>query len=94
LGLSDRAGRGKFGSLPEIGAEPEIAVPACELCNEAGVRREEMQIAMCNALALMYWQGYRFYQNFGSRDLTWLVIGVLLAVVAMWGYSRRRRRWF
>jgi hypothetical protein len=54
-----------------------------------------MQIELNNALALMSWQGYRFYQNFGSRDLIWLIIGVLLAVVAMWGYSRRRRRrWF
>jgi hypothetical protein len=53
-----------------------------------------MQIAMCNALALMCWQGYPFYQDFGSRDFIWLLIGVVLAVVAMWGYSRRRRRWF
>jgi hypothetical protein len=53
-----------------------------------------MTIAMSNVLALMSWQGYRFYQNFGSRDFTWLLIGVLLAFVGMWGYSRRRRRWF
>ena len=53
-----------------------------------------MQIAMSNALALMCWQGYPFYRDFGSRDLTWLLIGVLLAFAAMWGYSRRRRRWF
>jgi hypothetical protein len=45
-------------------------------------------------LALMYWLAYRHYQIFGSRDLTWLLIRVLLAVVAMLGYSRRRRRWF
>jgi len=55
---------------------------------------EEMQIAMSNVMALMCWQDYRFYQNFGSCDLTWLLIGVLLAFVAMWVYSRRRRRWF
>lgn len=53
-----------------------------------------MQIAMSNVMALMCWQDYRFYQNFGSCDLTWLLIGVLLAFVAMWVYSRRRRRWF
>jgi hypothetical protein len=53
-----------------------------------------MLIGMSNVLTLMCWQGYRFYQNFGSRDLAWLVIGVLLAAVVLWGYSRRRRRWF
>jgi hypothetical protein len=53
-----------------------------------------MTITICNALVLMCWQDSRLYQNFGSRDLTWLLIGVLLAFVAMWGYSRRRRRWF
>ena len=53
-----------------------------------------MTIAMSNVLALMSWQGYRFYQDFGSRDFTWLLIGVLLAFLGMWGYLRRRRRWF
>jgi hypothetical protein len=53
-----------------------------------------MQIAMSNVLALMWWRGYRFYDDFGSRDLTWLLIGALLAFVGMWVYSRRSRRWF
>jgi hypothetical protein len=53
-----------------------------------------MQIAVCSALAPIRWQGDRFYQNFDSRDLTWQLIGVLAAVVAIWGYSRRSRRWF
>ena len=53
-----------------------------------------MHFATSNVWALIYGYGYRFYQNFGIRDLTWLLIGVLLAVVAMWLYSRRRRRWF
>lgn len=53
-----------------------------------------MRIATNNALALICWQGFRFLHNFNSRDFTWLFIGVLLAVVAMWGYSRRRRRLF
>jgi hypothetical protein len=49
---------------------------------------------MSNMMMLMCWQGYRFLQNFGNRDLTWLLSGVLLGFVIMWGYSRRRRRWF
>jgi len=53
-----------------------------------------MQFATSNVLALMYRYGYPFYANFGSRDLTWLLIGVLLAFGAMWLYSRRRRGWF
>jgi LPXTG-motif cell wall-anchored protein len=53
-----------------------------------------MQMAISNMLALLCWQGYPFYRNFGSRDLTWLLIGVLLAAAAMWIYSRRRRRLF
>jgi len=53
-----------------------------------------MQITMSNTLALMYWQGYRFMQDFNSRDFTWLLIGALLAGGLMWGYSRRRRRFF
>jgi hypothetical protein len=52
-----------------------------------------MQIAVCNALALMYWQSFRFLQDFSSRDFTWLFIGALLTVVVMWGVRRRRRRW-
>lgn len=53
-----------------------------------------MQIAMSNALALICWQGYRFYQNFGRRDFIWLLIGVSVTVLVFWGYSRQRRRWF
>jgi len=53
-----------------------------------------MLFATSNILALMYGYGYPFYQNFGSRDLTWMLIGALLAVVAMWLYSRRTRSWF
>jgi len=37
-----------------------------------------MHLATSNALALMF--GYSFYENFGSRDLIWLVIGVVLAI--------------
>ena len=53
-----------------------------------------MQIAMSNALALMCWQGFRFLQDFSSRDFSWLLIGALLAFLMIWGYSKRRRRWF
>jgi hypothetical protein len=52
-----------------------------------------MGIAMSNALALMCWHTFRFLQDFSSRDLTWLLIGAVLAVVVMWMISRRRRRW-
>jgi predicted nucleic acid-binding Zn ribbon protein len=65
-----------------------------EIANQIGARRKEMQIVMSSALALICLQGYRFYQGFGSRDLIWLLIGVLLAAVMMWAYARRRRRWF
>ena len=53
-----------------------------------------MCIAMSNALALMHWHGFRFLQDFSSRDLAWLLIGAALALVAFWVISRRRRRWF
>ena len=53
-----------------------------------------MQIAMCNVLALMYWQSVRLLQDFSSRDFTWLCIGVFLTVAVMWVVARRRRRWF
>jgi hypothetical protein len=53
-----------------------------------------MRIAMSNALALMRWHDSRFLQDFSGRDLAWLLIGVLLAVVAIWAFSHRRRRWF
>jgi len=63
-------------------------------CREIGVERKDMQIAMSYALALMCWEGFRYLQNFNSRDLFWLLIGVLLAVVTMVIILRRRRRWF
>jgi LPXTG-motif cell wall-anchored protein len=53
-----------------------------------------MQIAMRNALALMRWHDFRFFQDFSSRDFAWLLIGALLALLATWAYSRRRRRLF
>jgi hypothetical protein len=53
-----------------------------------------MRIAMDNALVLIFWHGFRFLQDFSSRDLAWLLIGGFLAVVVIWGISRRRRRWF
>jgi hypothetical protein len=62
--------------------------------NETRERREEMPIAMSNALALMRWHDFRFLQDFSNRDLAWLLIGALLAVVAIWAFSRRRHRWF
>jgi len=65
-----------------------------EAGNETSARREEMRIAMSNALALMRWHDSRFLQDFSGRDLAWLLIGVLLAVVAIWAFSHRRRRWF
>jgi hypothetical protein len=65
-----------------------------ELGNETTVRSEEMCIAMSNALVLMHWQDFRFLQDFSSRDLAWLLIGVALTLVVFWVISRRRRRWF
>lgn len=52
-----------------------------------------MQLAMCNALALMCWQNLRFLQNFSNRDFTWMCIGALLTGAVMWIAARRRRRW-
>ena len=54
----------------------------------------KMGIAMSNELALMHVQDLRFFEDFSSSDFTWLLIGVSLAVVAMWAVSRQRRRWF
>lgn len=53
-----------------------------------------MLSAWCNVLTLMYWRAFRFYDDLGSRDFTWLLIGAALAVLVMWVISRRRRRWF
>lgn len=78
----------------EIGGGEEIQVEVVKASSETGTRGNEMQIAMCNALALMCWQSFRFLQDFSSRDFTWLFIGVLLTVVVMWVVARRRRRWF
>jgi hypothetical protein len=49
---------------------------------------------MSNTLALMRGHDLRFFQEFNHRDFAWLLIGVLLAVVAIWIFSRQRRRWF
>jgi len=64
------------------------------MCKEVDVERKDMQIAMSYALAMMCWEGFRYLQNFNSRDFFWLLIGVLLAVVTMVVISRRKRRWF
>jgi hypothetical protein len=62
---------------------------------ETGTRREEMGIAMCNALALLCWRGSRFFHgNFRGNDIVWLLIGVVLAVVVIWALRRRKRRRF
>jgi hypothetical protein len=94
LGLSDRTARGKFGSLPVDWRRTGAALHEDDIGNQTDSPRREMQIAMSNVLALMWWRGYRFYDDFGSRDLTWLLIGAVLAFVGMWVYSRRSRRWF
>jgi len=80
--------------LPQMGSGVEIFVQARVVCREIGVERKDMQIAMSYALALMCWEGFRYLQNFNSRDFFWLLVGVLLAVVTMVIISRRRRRWF
>jgi hypothetical protein len=77
-----------------IDSRPEIAVQVRDVDKATDTWREEMGIAMSNALAMMRWHDSRFLQDFSGRDFTWLLIGVLLAVVAMWVISRRRRRWF
>ena len=53
-----------------------------------------MQIAMSHGLALVSWSEVRLLRDFNGRDLTWLLIGVALAVVVMWVISRQGRRWF
>ena len=76
------------------GEGAEIPVLVRGAGNKATVRREEMYIAMSNALALMHWHNFRFLQDFSGRDLAWLLIGAALALVVFWVISRRRRRWF
>jgi hypothetical protein len=78
----------------ETGRGPETVVRVREAGSETGARREEMRIAMSNALALMRWHDFRFLQDFSGRDFAWLLIGALLAVIAIWVFSHRRRRWF
>ena len=80
--------------MPKISSAVKIIVQAHVMCREIDVRRKNMQMAMSYALALMYWEGFRYLQNFSSRDLAWLVIGVLLAMGVMFLLSRQRRRWF
>jgi hypothetical protein len=53
---------------------------------------EEMRLAMSNAL--MRWRDSGFLQDFSDRDLAWLLIGALLALVAIWAVAHQRRRWF
>lgn len=77
-----------------MGSGAEVNFNARSVCMEIGVERKDMQIAMSYALELMWWEGFRYLQNFNSRDLFWLLVGVLLAVITMVVISRRRRRWF
>jgi LPXTG-motif cell wall-anchored protein len=60
---------------------------------ENSSQRREMYFAISNGLAMISWRELRFLQDFSTRDFTWLLIGALLAGVAMWVISRRRRRW-
>ena len=54
-----------------------------------------MNVAMSSASALMCWHNLRYmHGHFSHGDFTWLLIGVLLAAVAIWALSRRKRRWF
>jgi hypothetical protein len=80
--------------VPKISSSVKIIVQAHVMCKEVDVERKDMQIAMSYALAMMCWEGFRYLQNFNSRDFFWLLIGVLLAVVTMVVISRRKRRWF
>lgn len=80
--------------LRKMGSGAEVNFNARSVCMEIGVERRDMQIAMSYALELMWWEGFRYLQNFNSRDLFWLLVGVLLAVITMVVISRRRRRWF
>ena len=80
--------------MPKISSSVKIIVQAHVMCKEVDVERKDMQIAMSYALAMMCWEGFRYLQNFNSRDFFWLLIGVLLAVVTMVVISRRKRRWF
>lgn len=78
----------------ETGRGPETDVQVYWAGNGTGAWREEMRIAMSNSLALMRWHDFRFLQDFSNRDLAWLLIGALLAGLAIWAFSHRRRRFF
>jgi hypothetical protein len=95
--IEQTAARGRrqleFNSLTDAQGR-HCAAQASDSADPTVTRRDKMQIAMSNALALMNWREFRFLQNFSSRDLAWLVIGVLLAMGVMFLLSRQRRRWF
>jgi LPXTG-motif cell wall-anchored protein len=54
-----------------------------------------MRVAISSALVLTCWHNLRsMHGHFMHGDLAWLLIGLLVAAVAIWALSRRRRRWF
>jgi len=57
---------------------PSIADQVCKTNSEYGAWRKELRIAQAMRL----------------HDFAWMLIGVLLAVVAITIISRRRQRWF
>ena len=62
----------------------EIAGHVCEANQEANAQRQEMSIAISNALALISWHDFgSFLGNFTGGSAVWLLLGFLLAIVAL-----------
>lgn len=68
----------------EIGNGAEVTVLVREVGKEAAARRQEMSIAMSNALALTSWHDFRiFVGDFTGGGSVWLLIGFLLAIMVL-----------
>ena len=61
----------------------------------AGVRRDTMDMAMSNALAMVRWHGMREFRHASHNQIIFWVVAVMAGLALLvWAVQRRRRRWF